>query len=181
MAVASATRVHVPPALRPVQLVRVPRPKPSEARPQPPAPTPLDQQALLCDERMDAKSPELWPEQGMTACLCLIVSVRSPSYFSSSFSRSVAGVTRFLSSLAPLGSAPAVDNSCEWTSELSAEEIAMLHSFSSLSGHAILDQIREYHNLSFQLGLEEAHEMRRGNLLHIFGRRSGGGTSDGRH
>lgn len=44
----------------------------------------------------------------------------------------------------------------------------MLYSFGNQSESAILEQIREYHNLSFQLGLEEAHEMTRGNLLHIF-------------
>ena len=46
----------------------------------------------------------------------------------------------------------------------------MLHSLSNLSTAAVMDRIRDFSNVSFQLGLEEAHEMTRGNLLHIFAR-----------
>ena len=119
---------------------------------------------LLCDERLDAKSPELWPEQGMHA------STKCTEYFIERKQfHAVRGVTRFISSLLPLGSGQVVDHSQnEWTSELSAGEMNMLYSFAGQSESAVLEQIREFHDLSFQLGLEEAHEMTRGNLLHIF-------------
>lgn len=79
------------------------------------------------------------------------------------------GVRRFLSSLVPLTSTPVLEKSgSEWNSEFSADEMNLLYSFASLSDSAIMDRIREFHNVSYQLGLEESHEMVRGNLLQIF-------------
>jgi hypothetical protein len=81
----------------------------------------------------------------------------------------VRGVSRFMSSLMPLGSCPSVEcNQSEWTAEFTSEETGVVYSLASLSESAILDRIREYNNVSYQLGLEESHEMTRGNLLHIF-------------
>lgn len=79
------------------------------------------------------------------------------------------GVTRFLSSLVPLGCGPGIEKSgAEWTAELSTEEINMLYSWASMSDCAVVDRIRSYHNLAYELAMAEAHEMMRGNLLQVF-------------
>lgn len=82
---------------------------------------------------------------------------------------SVQGVTRFLSSLVPLGFGTGIEKSgAEWTAELNTEEINMLYSWASLSDGAVVDRIRSYHNLAYELAISEAHEMMRGNLLQVF-------------
>lgn len=60
----------------------------------------------------------------------------------------------------------------EWQQEFTSEEFNMLCTFGAMSETAVLDKIKEFQNLSYELNLEESKEMARGNLLGIFGARS---------
>ena len=60
----------------------------------------------------------------------------------------------------------------EWQQEFTSEEFNMLCTFGAMSEGAILDKIKEFQNLAYELGLEESKEMARGNLLDVFGARS---------
>lgn len=56
----------------------------------------------------------------------------------------------------------------EWQQEFTSEEFNMLCTFGAMSEGAILDKIKEFQNLAYELSLEESKEMARGNILDVF-------------
>lgn len=54
----------------------------------------------------------------------------------------------------------------EWLAD-DQDDINMLHGFGSLTSIALLDKVKELHDLAFQLGLEESREMTRGKFLDV--------------
>lgn len=108
------------------------------------------EKSLFSEERLDASSPDLWPEQ-------------------------IPGITDFLARSSPIntemfnnetlvGEKPETP---EWLADLDQDDINMLHGFGSLTTFALLDRVKELQDLSFQLGLEESREMTRGRLLGV--------------
>ncbi|XP_053202119.1 protein lin-52 homolog [Panonychus citri] len=105
---------------------------------------------LFSEERLDASSPDLWPEQ-------------------------IPGMTDFLARSSPINSelfhsdtlVGEKQETPEWLRELDQDDINMLHGFGSLTTFALLDRVKELQDLSFQLGLEESREMTRGRFLGV--------------
>ncbi|ESO12428.1 hypothetical protein HELRODRAFT_63585, partial [Helobdella robusta] len=99
-------------------------------------------QSLMSFERMDRTSPDLWPEQ-------------------------IPGVSDYsdlLVSITPEPSPP------KWLDEVEKVDHDMLQEFSSLTTSQLIEKVKDLHQLAFQLGLDEAHEMVRGKFLNILAR-----------
>jgi len=58
----------------------------------------------------------------------------------------------------------------KWLASINKEDPDMLQEFGSLSPAQLVEKVRGLQELSFQLGLEEAHEMVRGKFLNILTR-----------
>jgi len=74
------------------------------------------------------------------------------------------GVSDFVYNVAPETTPP------KWLAIIDKEDLDMLQEFGSLSPAQLVEKIRGLQELSFQLGLEEAHEMVRGKFLNILSR-----------
>ncbi|KAI1291087.1 Protein lin-52 -like protein [Halotydeus destructor] len=112
---------------------------------------------LLSSETMDRSSPDLWPEQipGVTEFIA-----RSTSPYP--------GVSNMAgSNMSLLADENSSKEPPEWLSDLSQEEMNMLHGFGSLTATALLDKVRELQDLAYQLGIEESREMTRGKFLDV--------------
>ncbi|ELT95270.1 hypothetical protein CAPTEDRAFT_182255 [Capitella teleta] len=73
----------------------------------------------------------------------------------------IPGVSDFAALNTPDSSPP------KWLSDLEKDDTEMIQEFASLTPSQLLEKIRSLQNLSYQLGLEEAHEMTRGKFLDI--------------
>lgn len=82
------------------------------------------------------------------------------------------GLKDFMAGLSPTrpgtisGSISLSDN--EWIRDLDSDERNLLYSLGGMSQKSILEKVKEYSDMSYQLDLEESHEMMRGSLLKIF-------------
>jgi hypothetical protein len=104
---------------------------------------------IMCSERLDAKSPDLWPEK-------------------------VPGITNFVRSQSPqFNNQKAIEvTEPEWLEEFDPDEMNLLYALGSLTATALLEKVKEYHNLAYELGLEESREMTRGRLFKVLDRPS---------
>ncbi|XP_049595425.1 protein lin-52 homolog [Syngnathus scovelli] len=97
--------------------------------------------SLLCYEKLDRASPELWPEQ-------------------------LPGVVEFAASFKN----PITNSPPKWMAELESEDIEMLKELGSLTTANLTEKVKGLQNLAYQLGLEESREMTRGKFLNILER-----------
>ncbi|KAI1285602.1 Protein lin-52 -like protein [Halotydeus destructor] len=96
---------------------------------------------LLCTETLDRSSPDLWPE-------------------------TIPGIRDFVQSTS-LGDIDGSDR--EWLTDFDVEEINLLCTWGNLGENALLNKVKEYYNLAFELGVEESKEMSRGAMLQVLG------------
>lgn len=96
---------------------------------------------LDCPERLEAASPELWPET-------------VPG---------VSGFARCLQGPASVGSGL----SSRFRTELGAEDIRLVNELGQLSADSLVEHIKALQGNAYQLGVEEAKQLSRGKFLQV--------------
>ena len=77
----------------------------------------------------------------------------------------VPGITRFIQSQSPAHRIETHEQ--DWLNEFDTDEMNLLYALGSLSGSVIIEKVKEYNNMAFELGIEEDKEMARGRLLNV--------------
>ncbi|XP_017783143.1 PREDICTED: protein lin-52 homolog [Nicrophorus vespilloides] len=99
------------------------------------------EQSLISMENIDRTSPELWPEK-------------------------FPGLTDFISSYANLNT-----TKLPYNKKFNHEDQTYMNQLSTLSTSSLVSKVKELHDITYQLGLEESKEMTRGKYLNIFNRK----------
>ncbi|XP_019876936.1 protein lin-52 homolog [Aethina tumida] len=97
-------------------------------------------ESLMSMENLDRPSPELWPEK-------------------------IPGIRDFISNFQ---STPQSVSKSPYSRELTPEDQNYLHQLASLSTAGLISKVKELHDITYQLGVEESREVTRGKYLNLF-------------
>ncbi|CAH0560982.1 unnamed protein product [Brassicogethes aeneus] len=97
-------------------------------------------ESLMSMENLDRSSPELWPEK-------------------------IPGIRDFLNNFQ---STPQSASKLPYSRELTLEDQNYLHQLASLSTAGLISKVKELHDITYRLGVEESKEVTRGKYLNLF-------------
>lgn len=65
------------------------------------------------------------------------------------------------------------DKDAVWKEALDGDDMKMLVFYGNLAADRMIEKLKEFSNIAYQLDTEEAHEMARGQMLNVLGSSQG--------